>query len=280
MADKPSFIEHGLAFVLPARPEATTSDEAILNRLARLVGYTAIGLPVVLAFGSVLLEGCFRVSISHFYHTQFLGPVFVGLLFFIGAFMVAYTGSTWIERAGSTLAGLCAFGVALFPVGGSGCVAEQTFLSRVFAEVSQPAAGGPPYTLGPADIFGQGYFRLFGTVSEYHLTFAAVVFVYLGLFCLFVLRRVIPEQHGTGHELIETKRRRNALYFWCGVVILGCVAVLGVKGQVLGDLPIWDAWALTFWIEAAALWAFGVAWLAKGRRFEGLNDQPAREKVM
>ena len=264
MAQPPKFTEHGFAINIAVPSAVNTDGDAVLNRLAQLGGFTAIGLPLILAIGTVIGAGCFRDSISHLYHTQFLGGVFVGLLFFIGGFMVAYTGDSWMESVGSTIAGLCAFGVALFPTAGSGCEGQASFLSRVFVEVSQP----PPYPISEAAQDGQTYFNLFGQASEYHMPFAGVVFVYLGLFCLIVLRRVIPDKHGTGAALIETIRRRNTLYFWCGVVILACVAVLAWAGRPAW----WDAVNLTFWIEAVALWAFGLAWLAKGRIFKALND--------
>ncbi|MEL7098712.1 MAG: hypothetical protein AAGM84_07785 [Pseudomonadota bacterium] len=272
MPDTPSFTAQALTIKIDAPHELQADGAAVLDRLARLVGFTAIGLPILLAVGTVIAAGCFRDSISHFYHTQFMGGVFVGLLFFIGGFMIAYTGASWLERVGSTIAGLCAFGVALFPTAGSGCEGQETFLSRVFVEVTQAPAGGPPYTFGQGDVFGQSYFSLFGAASEYHMAFAGAVFVYLGLFCLFVLRRVIPAKHGEGPSMIATKRRRNTLYFWCGVVILVCVGVLALKGRLVGDLTSWDALNLTFWVEAVALWAFGLAWITKGRIFKALND--------
>jgi len=157
----------------------------------------------------------------------------------------------------------------VFPPAGGGGEGEGRFRGRVFVEVSQPAAGGPPYTLGQGQVFGQDYFALFGAASEYHMAFAGGVFVYLGLFCLFVLRRVIPAKHGEGAAMLATKRRRNSVYFWCGIVILACVAVLALKGE---PARWWNAWNLTFWIEAVALWAFGLAWITKGRIFAALND--------
>ena len=247
-------------------------NQNILDRLAFLVGCVAFGLPLILIFGATAGNSCFRDSISHFYHAQFLGGFFVGLLFFIGGFLIAYSGDHWLETWGSTVAGLGAFGVALFPTSGSGCELPTTFLSRIFAQVTNTGDPAVPYTVSEASDQGQSFFHLFGAASDYHMVAAGLLFVYLGLYCLFVLRRVIPERHGEGSDMKASKRARNKLYFWCGVVILACVAVLALKGSVGINLAWWNAWNLTFWVELVALWAFGLAWVTKGRIFGALND--------
>ena len=196
-----------------------------------------------------------------------MGSVFVGLLFFIGGFLIAYTGDTGLENWGSTIAGVSAFGIALFPTSGSGCEQPATFLSRVFVEVTNPE----PYTVAEATGIGQRFFEPFGSASDYHFAFAGVVFVYLGLFCIFVLRRVLPSVHGEGEGMLQTKRNRNVLYLLCGVVILICVALLALKSRFF-DVQAWDRLNLTFWVELVALWAFGLAWMTKGRIFPQLND--------
>ena len=270
MTPKPNLTQRGLVLKVTP-PVRSEGEQKLLDRLALLVGGVAFGLPVILIVGATLGGSCFRDSISHFYHAQFLGGFFVGLLFFIGGFLIAYSGSHWLETWGSTVAGLCAMGVALFPTSDSGCELKEIFLSRVFAEVTN-VTPPPPYSVAEAVGQGQGFFELFGAASGYHMFAAGVVFVYLGLFSIVVLRRVIPDVHGEGETMKETKRRRNSLYFWCGVVILLCVAVLALKGKALGDLKTWNAYNLTFWVELVALWAFALAWVTKGRLFEKLND--------
>ena len=271
MSEKPNFTERGL--VVNTDSEVLPSDnQMVLDRLAALVGWVAIGLPLIMILGAALGGGCFRDSISHFYHAQFLGGIFVGLLFFIGAFLFAYSGDHWIETWGSTLAGVGALGVALFPTSGSGCESEPEFRSRIFVSLTQSEDHGG-YLITQTNNASQTYFELFGVASDYHMAAAGVVFIYLGLFCLIVLRRIIPNKHGVGSTMIETKRRRNTLYFWSGMTIFLCVAILGLKGKVLdNDLQWWNAWNLTFWIELIALWSFGLAWMAKGRIFKRLND--------
>lgn len=248
------------------------TEVQIQRRLASLVGLVAFGLPIVLALGALLGGGCFRDSISHFYYAQFLGPVFVGMLIFIGGFMIAYTGEHWLEDAGSFVAGLGACFVALFPTSGSGCERQTPFLTRAFVDYT---ASTPP-VLTPAP--GGGLFQLFPHVEHLHSWAAAILFVYLGLYCLIVLKRVIPARHMAQGHLIASKRRRNQLYTLCGVTILLCVAVLGAKGLLLTEGALktrWNTANLTFVFETLALWAFGLAWMAKGRRLGWLNDPTA-----
>jgi len=78
--------------------------------LRRWNGVTGVLLPIVI----VCLNGGLRPSISHFYYTEGRNW-FVGSLFTIGAFLCSYFGYDRVDRVMSTIAGLCAFGVAMFP---------------------------------------------------------------------------------------------------------------------------------------------------------------------
>ncbi|MCL6283809.1 hypothetical protein M3P21_09740 [Ruegeria sp. 2012CJ41-6] len=261
-----SFLENGPKRIFQPK-RAHADGDAILNRLAFLVGCVAIGLPLILLLGSLVLDSCFRDSISHFYYDQLLGPVFVGLLYFIGGFLIAYTGETFVEDTLSTVAGFGAFIVATVPTFHSGCELQKEFLSRVFVEYKV----GPPIEAVQAQ--GQEFFKLFSAASNWHLIAAGILFVFLALYCLFVLKRVIPARHEQNGVLIESKRKRNRLYSYCGLTILACVALLVLKDKVGSDfLNWWNRLNLTFFVEAIALWAFGIAWFAKGRVFSTLND--------
>ncbi|MEM8774447.1 MAG: hypothetical protein AAGF53_05400 [Pseudomonadota bacterium] len=259
------FVKYGPVLTTDT-PGHSTSGEALLCRLAILVGVVAFFLPIVLFTGAQLAGTCMRDSISHFYYAPFLGAAFVGMLFFIGGFLVAYTGDHWLEIWGSNIAAAGAFGVALFPTTGTGCE-EATFVARVFAEVINTT----PFAVSP--IPTGGYFELFGETSKWHQVAAGIVFVYLGLFCLFVLRRCIEGLHIQNGQLLPSKARRNRIYTICGIVILLCVLVLFLKSK--GDaefLEFWNRNNLTFYVEAVALWAFGFAWFTKGRPFSMLDD--------
>lgn len=233
-------------------------------RLAMLVGLVALGLPLVMLL-TPMIGGCFRDSISHHYYEPLFGPVFVGMLSFIGGFLIAYRGEHWAENGGATLAGFGAFGVAVWPTTGNGCENMAAITSRAF--VRADTTGN--LVLAPE----HDPFALFAGVGDLHTISAAIVFGFLGLFVLVVLRRVVPDRHMQDGRIIPTKRARNILYSLTGGTILLCIAALGLK--TLGDATFqagWNHMNLTFWVEAIALWAFALAWLAKGRVFAALND--------
>ena len=76
------------------------------------VGVAAMGLalPLLLWVGSEEPQS----SMSACYHTR-MGDVFVGLLFAIGACLYLYRGFSTRENIALNLAGILAFGVAVFP---------------------------------------------------------------------------------------------------------------------------------------------------------------------
>lgn len=252
----------------PTGRSADDLDSRIQNRLAFLVGLVALCLPFVMVAGAAIGETCFRDSISHYYYAPFLGSVFVGFLIFIGGFLIAYTGEHWMEDAGSFIAGIGACFVAIFPTSGNGCGGLSPLKYRAFVDVDL----GPPIAVSP-DPEG-GLFQLFPNVADLHVTAALTVFLYLGLYCLIVMKRVVPGRHVCDGTLIETKKNRNILYSVCGYAILFSVAM--IAAMVIFATPEikswWNGHKLTFLFESIALWAFGIAWFAKGRRFARLND--------
>lgn len=165
------------------------TDSVLQMRLAFLVGLVAFGLPIILASGAVIGDSCFRDIISYFYYALFLGTIFVGMLVFIGGFLIAYTGDHWLEDLGSFIAGIGACFVAIFPTSGSGWEKPVNFKSRISADVNQT----PPPDLSAPD--PEAFFTLFSGAPHLHAWAAGILFTYLGLYCLFVLSRVVPERH-------------------------------------------------------------------------------------
>jgi len=254
-------------------------ESQILKRMTFLVGLVALCLPIILAIGAGwnTQDGtCFRTSISHFYYAPFLGPVFVGSLVFIGGFLIAYTGEHPVEDKWSSVAGIGACFVALFPTVGSGCETSKVMVARILVEYSQGSGAG----VGPEIIAlpGGDYFELFEKAPALHVIAAAIVFSYLAIYCLIVMKRVIPDRHQIESVMIPSKRRRNILYSLCGITILTCIAILGAESFSILRIEHWDDFKLTFVFETIALWAFGIAWFAKARVFRRLND-PAIPKT-
>lgn len=94
-----------------------TNNPVFDYRALRLVmGIIAFSLPFVVSIvSSVVLT-----SISASYYTE-ARNLFVGLLFVVGAFLLAYNGHDRQQMLASKIAALSACGVALFPTNKVGC---------------------------------------------------------------------------------------------------------------------------------------------------------------
>lgn len=198
---------------------ATTSPQTTLVHsylyLRRAIGAIGIALPFVLIFGKQLVQGGGLVgSLSGYYYTD-LRDVFVGAMCAVGVFLFAYYGHDHIDNIASTVAGLGAIGLAVFPTTPSH---DATDWQR--------------------------------TAGVLHLTFAAVFFLMLAYFCLRLFPHDGEQPPGTG-----------VVYRACGVVILACLALI----VATGTLHLTPALHPALWLEAIAVWAFGVAWMLKGQ---------------
>jgi hypothetical protein len=92
-------------------------DPVVMNylELRKAVGFIGFALPLVLAFGKMILQGPgIQPSISSYYYTD-LRNVFVGSLCAIGVFLMACKGYDKRDEIAGYLACVFAVGVALFP---------------------------------------------------------------------------------------------------------------------------------------------------------------------
>lgn len=154
--------------------------------MRKAVGIIGTGLPFVLAFGKMILQGPgIEDSISSYYYTD-MGNVLVGSLCAIGVFLMSTRGyDRWDEIAG-ILASIFAIGVALFPT-----TPEVNPTSR-------------------QEIIG-----------DVHLTLAALLFLTLAFFSLLLFTKTAPDREPT-----RQKRQRNIVYRVCGYVILACILLM------------------------------------------------------
>jgi hypothetical protein len=210
--------------------------------MRRSVGLIALTLPLALASGSILSSllspghalphPLLERSISDYYYTS-MRDYLVGSLCAIAAFLACSRGYDLHDEITGYLAGLFTFGVVFFP--------------------SFDPRGG---LLTPIDI-RYGYI---------HTVFAALMFLSLAYFCLFLFRRSAPDR-----LLTRRKRHRNRVYGACGLIIVVCIILMVTLtlGASLDHRP--PSFAL-FWCESLALAAFGIAWLTKGKGI--LRDLP------
>ena len=136
----------------PRRPEI---DQYTIKFL---VGVIALGLPIV-EYLLTALTGDPITSISGSFWATGLWPrnIFVGSLFAVASFLLAYNGLSETEMWLAKVASLCALGVAMFPCG----------CAPVGKEI----------------------------VPGVHLLSAALLFVVLGWFCVIFMRRADGKGH-------------------------------------------------------------------------------------
>jgi multisubunit Na+/H+ antiporter MnhC subunit len=236
--------------------------------LTRLIGTIPLLLPVLVVAVTALIGAQQQASISAYYYVPFASTIFEGLLFFTGLFMFAYRGHTifdkWLAKAG----GIFAIGVALFPTKAASWQDADGIL-RIFADPTSVSDSATSQTAGIFNSLNKEWTTaLDGLVHKLHVGSAVIFFSILALFCLISFRRnngegVCPQPDGTV-LLTPAKRARNAVYLACGGVIVLCLLGLWLiykKDQSILILGM----DLFFWLEAVALYAFGISWLIKGR---------------
>jgi hypothetical protein len=191
--------------------------------LRLLLGIIAFTLPFMVTW--LARSPLSSVSASYFTEAR---DWFVGMLFIVGALMLAYNGHSTKEAVASKVAGLCAFLIALFPTLAKTC-GDSTVSSKI------------------------------------HGIAAVALFLILAYFCFGPFRDTTKGQGGK-------KGLRARLYFLCGSVMVACMLV-GLGGKLWLDCQTMAAWGVTYWVEAVALGAFGVAWIVAGKIIPWLVDE-------
>jgi hypothetical protein len=97
-----------------------------------------------------------------------------------------------------------------------------------------------------------------------HYISAAALFLVLAYFSLFLFTK-------SAGARTRKKQQRNVVYTVCGVVMLVCIGGIAAYQLLLSDTFV-ASWKPVFWLEALALWAFGISWFIKGETL--LKDPP------
>lgn len=227
---------------MPVR--TATRNPAILSyhAMRRIVGIIALALPFALTGGAILLSllgpdhslphPLLQRTISDYRYTP-VGTLYVGSLAGIAMFLISSRGYDRTDEIAGYLAGIFALGVALFP-------SEDPHAVR--------------------------YSRLQIQIGYVHTAFAALMFLSIAYFCLFLFRRTSAERRFTRRKL-----HRNRIYALCGAMILACTGLM-VLLTIAGEGPRLKVFHLFLIAESLALIAFGAAWLTKGKGF--LRDRP------
>lgn len=211
-----------------------TSNPQVIkpDNLQIIIGVLGVLFPFVLAIGA-MARGCTEIqhSISYYYHTC-MGDVFVGFMCAYAMFLFAYRGFDKKDNWAANLAAFFALGVAIVPTKFgtviSDCTTEPWFTNQVI-----------------------------------HLTSAAAFFLVLAYFSLVLFTKTA---HG-GH-MTASKKKRNRIFRICGIVMLLCLALIAVYMTFLNEIfPELANYKPIFWLESAALLAFGISWLTKAEVF-------------
>ena len=101
-----------------------------------------------------------------------------------------------------------------------------------------------------------------------HYISAASLFLVLAYFSLVLFTK-------TGGNPTPKKRVRNRVYKVCGVVILACIALIGLY-HFAGKPAALSGFRPVFWLETFALWAFGFSWFVKGETLWRDSNSSAR----
>lgn len=208
------------------------------RRIRRAIGYIGISLPILLIVLSLIsfFQTTVQHSISHYYYTN-LREIFTGALFAVGLFLICYRGrgnrSFWKnDNLLTNISGLMAMGVALFPTN------PEVVTDKI-------------YTLIPLNEKWIGWM---------HYGFAAVLFLIFALLAINVF--TIGQENETRSP--KSILNENNIYRCCGYSILVFIILV----------PVAEKYNLfrysTLVLESLMLFAFGIAWLIKGR---ALGDQ-------
>jgi hypothetical protein len=182
--------------------------------LRKAVGIIGCALPIVLAFGLMILKGFgIQDSISAYYYTE-MRNVFVGSLCAIGIFLMSCRGYDRKDENAGICACVFAIGVALFPM-------------------------APEGTSTPVEKW----------IGWAHWTFAALLFLTLAYFCLKLFTKTAADGAPTLQKL-----QRNRVYRFCGGAILVSIALIPlVTHTALKDLiqcPTAEFWLESLAVEA------------------------------
>jgi hypothetical protein len=236
-----------------------------LRTLIGLAAFAIIILCVILYHvnaSSDVETAAYPTSLSLTYH---LGArdVFVGILFIVGSFLLAYKGHSSTERKVAFFAAVFAVSVALFPTS-----MDKLWVVENGFEIDQRVCEAP-YSLEELKALAPDAKQklcntsLIGSAPTIHMVAAVLLIGSLIYFCrVFYLRagkKLALAGLSTQDEL--TLKKRVLIYKACLVaMVISIPLFMGLSYF----FPAFDT--AVFWIEVVCLSAFGVSWLVAGKQ--------------
>ena len=216
--------------------EPPAAREMVMSYLLMRVFVGVIGLlwPWLLIVGNWVIGYGFQPSLSGYYYTP-MRNIFVGALWALGIFLVAYNGYDLADRMITNIAGAATIGVSLLP--------------------TTPASSPDPRQV---------------VIGDLHLICACVAFVMLAVMALRFAKREetppgLPFWRRVGYAFGFTRAAGSLAPRWeiivyrvSGFVILGCVLL----SYPLSTVATYSLLTL----ETTMLVFFGLSWFVKGRK--------------
>ena len=100
--------------------------------------------------------------------------------------------------------------------------------------------------------------------SGIHVGSAAILFSILAYFCFVPFRENVKGKK-------KKRGRRNLIYILSGSTMIACILIIGLANTLLPKEVVMDN-RITYWAEAVALGAFGLAWIVAGKYFSAVVD--------
>ncbi len=215
------------------------SADISYNELRQTIGWLGILLPIIVYFNNLIVSDCHNLqdSISHYYYTV-SNVWFVGIFWGLGLvllFYPSYTNEPNNDGMWTSIAGICAICVSLFPTDSNSADSCAVFM----LEESSLRTG-------------------------FHYLSAAVMLSIFSYMSIKIFTRTKPGNDLTSEEN-KWKRKRNTIYIVAGWLTLSSIVLIGVISAILFFYPTFKISSkYTFWLEVAALIPFGISWLIKG----------------
>jgi hypothetical protein len=253
----------------------------------RATALLAIAFPIVLVLGYLVLEGRpVPGSISAYYYSHSMHYVFLGSVTLLGLLLIYYQFrdpashdaiSKWdLDARISTLAGLFAIGVAVFP-----------------PQPDCPTKPRPGSLPCPTNLQSSINHAHLGSTVLFFVCIAAIMLFFftrpvgpLTEFRVFLSNRfhwdlVSPSLDQHWRKLTPKKRWRNGVYVVCGVLMAVVGLAMGVMVLLsqVGVVPNPPNTSY-FWGETVSLGFFVIAWLVKGELIPPLNDRDTAPELV
>ncbi len=217
------------------RRKVHTGQSIIISFLTmrKVIGAFGLFLPFVLIIGSIIygIKPQFLGSISEYFYTN-MRDIFTGVLCALSLFLLSYFGYDIQDTIVSKICGVCALGVALFPM-------------KFITKTLQPCIS----IIHNPDLSQVIHYSSAG------LLFSAFSYMTLVLF-----------RKSNTKILSKEKSIRNSFFLVCGIIIISSLFLIIIIDIFFPKSPIQKIFPV-LWLESIILIAFGISWLIKGQVF-------------